>query len=146
MILQTLLQEDYREFSCQLAGHALYQWFCRIDALDAVRVPSKSELQRYAHWLSAAEMRAIHDGLLRTAVEQPKKLELKEALDLEAYFLDSTCLKANLHFPTDWVLLRDGVRTLMKATILIREAGLKGRMEAPEAFLRRTNRLSMATR
>ena len=53
------------------------------------------------------------------------KLGLKEALDLEEYFLDSTCLKANIHFPTDWVLLRDGVRTLMKATSLIRRAGLK---------------------
>jgi hypothetical protein len=41
------------------------------------------------------------------------------------------------------VLLRDGVRTLMKATALIREAGLRGRMAAPEEFLRRMNRLSM---
>ena len=49
-----------------------------------------------------------------------------------------------LHFPTDWVLLRDGVRTLMKATLLIRRAGLRARMEAPEAFLRRMNRLSIA--
>jgi hypothetical protein len=39
------------------------------------------------------------------------------------------------------VLLRDGVRTLMKATRLIRKAGLRGRMEAPEEFLRRMNRL-----
>ena len=31
----------------------------------------------------------------------------------------------------------------MKATLLIRKAGLKGRMEAPEAFLRRMNRLSL---
>src|SRR5204863_8868541 len=46
-------------------------------------------------------------------------------------------------FPTDWVLLRDGVRTLMKATQLIRKAGLRGRMEAPEEFLRRMNRLSI---
>ena len=36
-----------------------------------------------------------------------------------------------------WRLLRDGVRTLMKATLLIREAGLRGRMQAPEEFLRR---------
>src|SRR5574341_722589 len=28
-ILRTLLQEDYRGFSCQLAGNPLYQWFCR---------------------------------------------------------------------------------------------------------------------
>jgi len=142
-ILRTLLQEDYRGFSCQLAGNPLYQWFCLVDALDQVRVPSKSELQRFAHWLPAEPMREVIDGLLRGAGEQPRKLGLKEALDVEEYFLDSTCLKANIHFPTDWVLLRDGVRTLMKATLLIRKAGLRGRMEPPELFLRRMNRLSI---
>jgi IS5 family transposase len=143
MILRTLLQEDYRGFSCQLAGNPLYQWFCRIDALDQVRVPSKSEVQRFAHWLPPEQMRQVIDGLLKGAVEKPRQLGLKEVLDLEASFLDSTCLKANIHFPTDWVLLRDGVRTLMKATRLIRKAGLRGRMEAPEEFLRRMNRLSI---
>jgi len=143
-VLRTLLQEDHRGFSCQLAGNPLYQWFCLVDALDQVRVPSKSEVQRFAHWLPATEMRAVLDGLLQAAVDQPKKLGLAEALDLEAYFLDSTCLKANVHFPTDWVLLRDGMRTLMKATRLIRKAGLRGRMQAPEEFLRQMNRLSMA--
>jgi len=142
-LLRTLLQEDYRGFSCQLAGNPLYQWFCLVAALDQVRVPSKSELQRFAHWLPAEEMRAVIDGLLKGAVAQPRKLGLKEALDVEEYFLDSTCLKANIHFPTDWVLLRDGVRTLMKATRLIRKGGLRGRMQPPEEFLRRMNRLSL---
>jgi hypothetical protein len=141
--LRTLLQEDCRGFSCQLAGNPLYQWFCRVDALDQVRVPSKSEVQRFANWLPANEMRPVLDGLLKAAVESPRRLALKEALDLDEYFLDSTCLKANIHFPTDWVLLRDGVRTLMKATRLIRQAGLRERMEAPEEFLRRMNRLSI---
>jgi hypothetical protein len=112
-ILRTLLQEDLRGFSIQLAGNPLYQWFCCIDALDVVKVPSKSELHRFASWLPAPEMRAVLDGLLRSAVETPKRLELKVPLDLEAYFLDTTALKANIHFPTDWVLLRDAVRTLM---------------------------------
>jgi len=143
-ILRTLLQEDYRGFSCQLAGNPLYQWFCLVDALDQVRVPSKSEVQRFAHWLPAGQMRAVIDGLLKAGVEKPRKLGLTEALDLDEYFLDSTCVKANIHFPTDWVLLRDGVRTLMKATLLTRQAGLRGRMEAPEEFLRRMNRLSIA--
>jgi hypothetical protein len=142
-ILRTLLQEDHRGFSCQLAGNPLYQWFCLIDALDRVRVPSKSELQRFAHWLPAGTMRQLIDGLLRQAVEKPAKLRLKEALDLNEYFLDSTCVKANIHFPTDWVLLRDAARTLMKATLLIRDAGLRGRMQPPQEFLRRMNRLSM---
>jgi hypothetical protein len=142
-LLRTLLQEDYRGFSCQLAGNPLYQWFCLVDGLDQVRVPSKSEVQRFAHWLSADQMRLVIDGLLKTAVDQPRKLGLAEALNLEEYFLDTTCLKANIHFPTDWVLLRDAVRTLMKATLLIRKAGLRGRMRPPEEFLRRMNRLSI---
>jgi hypothetical protein len=142
-ILRTLLQEGYRPFTCQLAGNPLYQWFCQIDALDQVRVPAKSELQRFSEWLPPEQMRQVIDGLLRGALEQPRKLQLREALDLEAYFLDTTCLKADIHFPTDWVLLRDGVRTLMKATLLIRQAGLRARMESPEEFLRRMNRLSI---
>jgi len=142
-VLRTLLQEDHRGFSCQLAGNPLYQWFCLVDAMDQVRVPSKSEVQRFAHWLPADQMRPVIDGLLKTAVDQPKKLGLAEALNLEEYFLDSTCLKANIHFPTDWVLLRDAVRTLMKATLLIRKAGLRGRMQPPEQFLRHMNRLSI---
>jgi IS5 family transposase len=142
-ILRTLLQEDHRGLSCQLAGNPLYQWFCLIDALDQVRVPSKSELQRFAHWLPAGPMREVIDGLLRRAIEQAGRLRLKEALDLEEYFLDSTCVKANIHFPTDGVLLRDAVRTLIKATRLVRSAGLRGRMQPPEAFLRRMNRLSI---
>jgi IS5 family transposase len=142
-ILRTLLQEDYRGFSCQLAGNPLYQWFCLIDALDLVRVPSKSELHRFADWLPAGQMRELVESLLRGALERPGKLRLKEALDTEEYFLDSTCVKANIHFPTDWVLLRDAVRTLMKATLLIRRGGLRGRMRPPQEFLGRMNRLSM---
>ena len=142
-ILRTLLQEDYRGFSNQLAGNSLYHWFCLIDGMDQIRVPTKSELQRFAHWLPTGQMHQILDGLLQAAIRKPRKLQLKEALDLEEYFVDSTCLKANIHFPTDWVLLRDGVRTLMKATLLIRREKLRGRMKAPEHFLRAINRLSI---
>lgn len=142
-ILRTLLQEDYRGFSCALAGNPLYQWFCLVDGLEQVRVPSKSELQRFAHWLDASTMRGLIDRLSLSGLKQPRKLELKAPLDLESYFLDTTCLKANIHFPVDWVLLRDGVRTLMKATELIRQAGLKRRMRPPQEFLRAMNRLSI---
>lgn len=142
-LLRTLLQEDFRGFSCQLAGNPLYQWFCHIDALDVVRVPSKSQLQRFADRMSATQLRSLFDGLLRGALEQPATLGLDKALDLETVFVDSTALKANIHFPTDWVLLRDGVRTLMKATVLIRREGLCCRMESPESFLKRINQLAI---
>jgi hypothetical protein len=140
-ILRTLLQEDYRGFSCALAGSPLYQWFCLVDALDAVRVPSKSELQRFAHWLEAAQMRRMMERLLLAGMDPAGPLDLKEPVDLEEYFVDTTALKANVHFPVDWVLLRDATRTLMKAVTLIRREGLKARMEPPAEFLRRINRL-----
>jgi hypothetical protein len=140
-ILRTLLQEDYRGFSCALAGSPLYQWFCLVDALEEVRVPSKSELQRFAHWLEAAQMRQMVERLLLAGLDPADPLDLKEPVDLEEYFVDTTALKANVHFPVDWVLLRDATRTLMKAVTLIRREGLKARMEPPAEFLRRINRL-----
>jgi hypothetical protein len=140
-ILRTLLQEDHRGFSCALAGSPLYQWFCLVDALDQVRVPSKSELQRFAHWLDAAQMRQLIKGLLLAGMNPAGRLDLKEPVDLAEYFVDTTALKANIHFPVDWVLLRDATRTLMKALTLIRREGLKARMEPPAEFLRRINRL-----
>jgi len=72
-ILRTLLQEDYRGFSCALAGSPLYQWFCLVDALDEVRVPSKSELQHFSHWLDAAQMRQMMERLLRAGLVGPSR-------------------------------------------------------------------------
>jgi hypothetical protein len=112
-----------------------------VDALDQVRVPSKSELQRFAHWLDAAQMRHLIEGLLLAGMNPAGRLDLKEPVDLAEYFVDTTALKANIHFPVDWVLLRDATRTLMKALTLIRREGLKARMEPPAEFLRRINRL-----
>src|ERR1035438_1906484 len=146
-VVQTLMGEDFRGFSCRLAESPLLQWFCKMDRLDEVRIPGKSALQRYSQWLPEADMRKVIDTLLaaasdgRATGQQP--LALAEALDLEAYFLDTTCVKLHIHFPVDWVLLRDAARTLMKATLLIRKRNLKVRMEEPQEFLQRMNRLCM---
>src|SRR6266496_3152390 len=88
-------------------------------------------------------MREVIVQLLALGATTPQKLHLPETLDLNSYFLDTTCLAANIHYPVDWVLLRDATRTLMKALQLIRQQGLKHRMEAPEQFLSRMNRLCM---
>lgn len=124
----------------------LLQWFCGMGRLDAIQIPGKSALQRYSEWIPEPDMRKVVDSLLiaATQINPGKKdpgLGLAEPLDVEAYFLDTTCVKLNIHFPVDWVLLRDAARTLMKATMLIREPGLKVRMEEPKEFLKRMNQL-----
>ena len=144
-ILRGLLGEDYRGMSRRLAECPLFRWFCGLEELAAVRVPGKSTLQDYAHWLPAATMRPLIERLI-LAARQPEgacRLELAHALELDNVWLDTTCLKTNIHFPVDWVLLCDAVRTLMKATRLIRAHGLKQRMEPPEHFLKAMNRLSL---
>ena len=140
-IARILLHEDYRGFSERLADSPLLQWFCGVDRLDVVRVPSKSELHRFAEWWPETDVRALVGQLLQSAAHCPAQVGLAEPLDLDRYFLDTTCVKANIHYPVDWVLLRDGTRTVLKAVILIRDHGLKSRMEAPEVFLKQMNRL-----
>jgi hypothetical protein len=142
-IARQLTEKEYRKFSRRLAEGVLLQWFCLIDRMDKVKVPSKSTLERYDKLLPEPEMRALIDMLNYQAVEESERLELAEALKLDVYLSDTTCVKANIHFPTDWVLLRDGVRTLMKAVKVIRKHGLRHRMPDPDKFLRDANRLSI---
>ena len=140
---RTLILEDFRGFAVRLADSPLFQHFCGVAEVDRVRVPSKSTLQRYAQWSDEGAIRRLVDQLTQQAHVHPQKLRLRAALDLEACFLDTTCVKANIHYPVDWVLLRDATRTLMKAVSLIREQGLRHRMEEPAVFLRRMNILAM---
>ena len=146
-VARTLTGASLRDFGCRLSESELLQWFCKLGRLDGPRIPGKSALQRYSQWLPEADMRKLIDTLLAAAsdgkAEGTQSLELAEALTLEAYFLDTTCVKLHIHFPVDWVLLRDAARTLMKATMLIRKRNLKVRMEEPQEFLKRMNQLCM---
>jgi IS5 family transposase len=140
-IARLLLKEDYRGFALRLADSPVLQFFCGISEVDRVIVPSKSTLQRYFVWWTQAEVRSLVQQLLVRGAQVPEQLALAEPLDLQSAFLDSTCLCANIHYPVDWVLLRDATRTLMKSVRLIRDQGLKHRMEEPETFIRRINGL-----
>lgn len=145
-LARTLCGDALRPFARRLADSPLLQWFCRLDRLAEVRIPSKSKLQRYGQWLPEAELRAVVETLLAAAASAPDEqgrqaLALKEPLDLKTYFLDSTCVKLPIHFPVDWLLLRDAARTLLKATQLIRRHALKVRMKEPQTFLEAMNKL-----
>lgn len=142
-VSRLLMQEDFRGFAVRLADSPLLQWFCGVSQVDRVKVPSKSTLERYDKWLPEATLRPLIQELLQAGRDQAPQLQLQEPLDLDTYFVDTTCLKANIHFPVDWVLMRDGTRTLMKAVSLIRGQGLKHRMEPPELFLKRMNQLTI---
>jgi hypothetical protein len=140
----------FRDFAVRAAESSLLQWFLRIGEVDIVRVPAKSTLERFDKWVGEETMTQLHLKLVSQAVRAasetaPQPLRLLEPVNPSDLFFDATCLKATLHFPVDWVLLRDATRTLMKATVLIRREGLKQRMpQEPLRFLSDMNKLGMA--
>lgn len=141
-IARQLTDREYRKFALRLAESAVLQKFCRAGKIEGIRIPAKSTLERYDKLAAEGEIRDLVGRLLRkVGGTDHAALGLEAELGVDLLLVDTTCLKANIHFPTDWVLLRDGVRTLMKAVSLIRRHGLKHRMEEPEVFLRQINRL-----
>lgn len=150
-IARKLLGLSHRKFCTRLADSPLLQWFLRIGEVDSVKVFAKSASQRFEQWVSAESLRAINDKLIELSCQPPVREDapcafgLMTPVDCDEVFFDTTCIKANIHFPVDWVLLRDVARTLMKATLCVRRAGLKERMpQEPGEFFSQMNKLCMA--
>jgi len=143
-ILLALTGLSYRVLSHRVADSALFQWFTHASEIDGVRPVSKSTIERFEKMFSTEEIsQLIHD--CNTAVADPARAKeflcSETALDFDEIFADTTCVKNNIHYPVDWVLLRDATRTLIKAIELIRSSGLKHRMGKPKEFMRRINNL-----
>jgi hypothetical protein len=136
-----------REFSARVADSHLLQWFTHCGDFGIVAPNSKSTQERYEKLFDGVEVEnLISDLICQAANEDPAKRlgGLNEALDIGDVFADCTCVKAPIHFPVDWVLLVDTVRSLMKAVLCIRKHGLRHRMPEPESFLRQANALAMS--
>ena len=135
---------SFRDFSIRLADSALLQWFTGINFFDHKKAASKSSIERYDKYFNITEVQTAIDKLIFQAAGSDGTFGLpglEETVSLENVFADSTCIKANIHFPVDWVLLRDAVRTLTKSIILIRGQGLKHRMPKPSGFITHINQL-----
>ena len=50
---------------------------------------------------------------------------LVKPLSTQKTFTDSTCVKAHIHYPVDWLLLRDASRSLLSAIETIRNQAIK---------------------
>ena len=86
---------------CQMVGitkPTLYKSFAREDFLAYTNaricfLPFSEEIHK---WL---------DDL--TNDDKALSAELYQPIDCKNIFTDSTCVKSNIHFPIDWVLIRD---------------------------------------
>lgn len=153
-IARKLTGLDHRDFCVRLADSHLLQWFLNVGGIDAVATFAKSSSDRYGRWISEQGVRAINEKLTALLAQAgphglgeqtpSEAFGLQKPISYDDIYFDSTCLKADIHFPIDWVLLRDAARTLMKATLLIRQHGLRNRMpQEPLEFLSEMNTLCM---
>jgi len=137
-ILLAITGLSFRQLSLRLADSPLFQWFTHTELIDGVRPVSKSTLERFEKLIDVERVsEMIHElnQAVADAAHAEKLLYRQTALRFDEIFADTTCVKADIHFPVDWVLLRDATRTLVQAIILIREHGLKHRIAHPETFI-----------
>ena len=142
-IARILSGESFRDFSVHLADSQLLQWFCHVNFFGGNKTPAKSTLQRMSEETREDDIRAIVTALVQAAAQTEadgtSSIGLCEPLPLDAAFIDTTCLKLNIHFPVDWVLLRDAIKSMIACIQVIRGHGLYRRMKKPEYFVREIN-------
>ncbi len=137
---------SFRHLSKALGSSDLLADFCRVRHIDGIRGISKSTLERASKFFSEEQLRALHRTLTEVVGDADlarQVVGLDKPIDTTICLIDGTCLEVNIHWPTDWVLLKDVAGTLLKAIRLIREkAGLRHRMPIePEPLARQMNRL-----
>jgi len=143
-ILLGITQDSHRALSRRVSDSQLFQWFTHTSHVDGVRPVSKSTLERFEKMFpDGAISQLIHDinRAMRDESVVREYLYRESVLRFDEIFADTTCVKADIHFPVDWVLLRDATRTLIKAIMLIRAQGIKHRINDPRTFLRKVNKL-----
>jgi hypothetical protein len=142
-IARHLTGEPYRAFSIRMADSSLLQWFTSINAFVRRKAISKSSLERYEKYFDE-EIIAENIRVWLSNLADPQKAQqagIHQAIDCKNVFTDSTCVKANIHFPVDWVLFRDAARSILAAIKTIRAQGLKHRMIEPGLLLKEMNKL-----
>jgi hypothetical protein len=145
-IARHLTGESYRQFSIRLADSELFQWFTSISAFGCRKAISKSTLERYEKCFDVEMLDEKIREWLSSLTDINKALEIGicQPIDCKNIFSDSTCIKSNIHFPVDWILLRDATRSLLSAIKTIRAQELNHRMIEPQLLLKQMNKLCIA--
>ncbi len=144
-VLKLLTGRSFRELSVLIAESLLLQWFCRLDNFNgAPKVPTKSTLQRYEKMFDSDFVGSQVLELNRLALGNDGGQLAGRILNSKDVFIDGTCVKARMHFPVDWILLKDCAWTVVKAILLARRHGMRHRIKPPEKFLSGLNALCMS--
>jgi len=142
--LRLELKTSFRQAAFLIAASEDFQRFIFAGDFISSKSPGKSKLHDFALIVPEDFIRKLNESLLKEfSSDAAEQYGLCCPLESKTLWLDATCLMSNIHFPVDWVLLRDAVRSLVKAILCIRKHGLKNRIPAPASFLSQINALCM---
>ena len=143
-ILMGLKGEAFRTFEKNSACHTLRLWFTFYPTEFQQNFPSKSTLQRISYASSASTVETfIHGitGLFHNDTFAEEYLGDDKIISFTSLYGDSTCVEANIHYPVDWLLIRDAIRSIVVSTLVIRQNYFTHRMPVPQSFISRINSL-----
>lgn len=144
-LLGILIGKSYREQSILIAESLLLQRFCMVARIDnELKIPTKSTLQRFSQFFDERFIRDQVTLLNKFAFDPSNFFGFCDPLDANDIFVDATCMKALIHFPVDWILIKDCTLTILKAILVIRKHGLRHRIKTPEIFISELNALCMS--
>ncbi len=146
MILLHLTNSSGRVLAYKLADSELFRWFIGVNPSSKLKPPSKSSINRAERRWSKEEISEVILQLNKKVFAPSKSKELlcsNSPLDCNDVYADSTCIKANIHHPVDWLLFRDAVKTIMNSIKLIRSQGIFNRMKEPDSFISKFNNLTI---
>ena len=136
------------EFCKNIASKPVYQKFVGINQLIGEKIPSKSLVNEMENSMPIELLENMITNSMKIFMNQEQSLKLGflEKVEMKNLFFDSSCFKANIHYPVDYQFIRDVVRTIKCKLKLIRDgAGIKVRMPyEPNEFLSKINACCMA--
>jgi len=145
-IARRLLGSSFRQFHVELSQSFILQGFVGILNIDTVRIPSKSQLERYEKFFSQQDIDFVILEHVDRVFDEEMNIETPdgyETVSPERVYADSTCLPANIHHPVDWVLLKDASLSLLKTIVTVRKRGVRHRIANPRKLMRQVNLLSI---
>ena len=107
----------------EVADSLVWRSFCRLNLTD--KVPDASTLIKLTHRLGPEVFEELHKTLMGHRVEQRVIKQRSPRIRV-----DTTVVRAHVHYPTDAGLLADGVRVLTRLVRRAKEAGIGLRIAA----------------
>lgn len=152
ILLQRLYPRSDRDFEILVSRNEVMHRFLGISRLDdcSVRPPSRSTICRAREMFPAELIEKFNQRITELALQ----LQLSDVSVCEQeepkieVWTDTTAIEPNAHYPVDWILLADAVRSFVRKIRTIRKSGLAPLriMSAAKKWQSKMNHLAIAFR